>query len=423
MKKIMMIRALFALAVTLCAAFAAAQQIPDNPPSAQGGTIDQLEHQQLPPPVQGGGIEERIAKIQELGVTVRQAEKVLATETRPAVRGQAINASCNAKQEISRLRQELAALRSRQARTDGKVSRLESSDKEQNKRLDKLDDAVLGVKDKDGKREGGLVKKTDSIYQHLAGADGKLGTEDDTIALSAKNGNEAYKHMAGEDGKVGTEDDTIILVSNTAHDAYDALSGKDGKIGTADDPLKRLGAQIAGAASQGAVWWIGVIAVLALTLSVLNLLRGRAVAATPTSGGAPAPGTAPAAATSGAVVAPATVVAPAIVAPATGATPATGGGTPAPAPAAAPNITSMSIDSGVMAGNEAFSADISNLVAGATFAFEEDATGHREALLNPVVTATGVSGLTPPVGASGLYRFIATNPDGQEAEKDFTFNP
>lgn len=226
-----MIRALFALVVSICcAAFAAAQPIPD--PASQGGQIDNLDGQ-VSPPVQGGAVDERIvreAKIQELGNTVRQAEKVLATETRPSLRGQAIVASCDAKKEISRLRQQLAALGRRQSATEGKVTKLDSRMGKLEKSDATQNDILLGVKGEDGKRTGGYTTWREGVDKLLRGPDEKEGTTDDVRYVlyggdGDKNVREIAESASTDAGNAKTEADTAKTAAESAKQTAASAAG------------------------------------------------------------------------------------------------------------------------------------------------------------------------------------------------------
>ncbi len=139
------------------------------------------------------------------------------------------------------------------------------------------------------RKVGELVKKTDSIYQQLAGDDGKIGTNDDRLVLISEKADQAYLHIAGADGQIGTNDDTQVLIKDTADAAFDALAGKDGLIGTSDDILKQLSQQITGAASQVWLWLVGLIALVSLVLHVFDFRKKKSPLALPLTAAVPDP--------------------------------------------------------------------------------------------------------------------------------------
>lgn len=136
------VTALIALIVTLCAAFAAAQHIPDDPPSASGGaTVDTNNDTTVAAKEQ---------QIKELDKKAEEADRTLQTRTDPETRSQAILDACASKQEANGLRQELAALKNRQSTsnervanfqtaTNSKIGRLQASDAKQNGQIKQLD--------------------------------------------------------------------------------------------------------------------------------------------------------------------------------------------------------------------------------------------------------------------------------------------
>lgn len=409
--KSIMLRALFALIVTFCcAAMAAAQQIPDNPPPAQGGQIDNLDGQ-ADPPVQGGAVDQirdpevqqKLDRIQELERESAQADKVLATETRPAVRGQAINDSCNAKQEIGRLRQELSALRGRQARTDGKVRNLQSSDKGQNERLNKIDDTVFGAKDKDGKRTGGTVKSVKDLESWRQ----KLIAENGDLWWIAANRGEIDKATA-------ITPDAAAFFAAAKEAGYDDGSGRfnAGKfLGVLKDHEDRL-RQVEG---NSWVSWLGIALALLVTLAVvfggiyllglIKSLAGKAfiehvdLESRVDNEVGSIKSRLDVLESAAGIIPPVPAPAPAPV-------------TPAPAPITDPVINSMSISTGTT--GDAFVLDgVFDGTESVVFIDDFSLTPYPATV---TVTATQITGTVPDVyGITGPFSVVATNRAGRNS--------
>jgi len=257
--KNVIIAALVAAIVVLLSSSAFGQNVDRNPFSPEGAAFK---------------VEQRLQRL--------KAQSAVESIDQSAARLKVAEAKASAAQAQAN------AAKAAAARASSGVQRLGGELKGVRKDTDKLSDTVYGPKGKDGNRAGGLVSENAKLQDwrkkldaSLAGPDGEFGTADDVVTGISEGLQETNRDVYGYEDESGKSHPGVLEV----------VWGKDGKGGLRQG-FAVLKEQIAGAASQGAVWWVGIIAVLSLLLSALNFLRGRGQSTTagiPASGGAASP--------------------------------------------------------------------------------------------------------------------------------------
>jgi len=266
---------------------------------------------------------------------------------------------------------------------------------------------------------GNTVKADHEI---LVGKDGKGGLRADTEGLRFTVYGGVLEDGKKEDGlMVWSQGITRLLKGpNEKSDADDFYKVLYGDVEKGEKNVREIATEAKKAAEGKASNWVWLIAGAALLFGLINLALHildnykSATSATATTTTTP-PTTPP---TSGGGTAAATGTATA----ATGT--ATAGGTPA-APGSAPAITRVTPNKGPMAGGVVLTITGNNFDPAAEITVVEEATGGFVTVVGATIAANGkkITMTLPARGASGLYKIVIKNADGQTAEIPFTYDP
>lgn len=342
-------------------------------------------------------------------LAVAQAADPLAADTASAYYGREMTqVDQQAREGVRQVEGRTTQLEGRMTFAEGRIGNLEQ--RRTIRRGPSKGAIALDLLNGKGNKSGALsdIKKLNEwrtkVDKELAGPDGEFGTKDDVVPKMSQNLEEVQGDIYGYTDKEG----------KSHPGALEVLLGKDGKSGLSGG-YAALKKQLEGVASASALTWVGIIAGLALLLSLVNYFRGNgrssstptattttppALAPTPSPRPSPAPRPTP-----GPTPTP---IPPIVPTPAPGPVPVPA---PAPAPTATdPVVHSMSINSGTV--GDAF--EIDGVFDGSeTVDFIDNAsfTTYRATV---TVTADKITGTVPDTsGTTGTFSVVVTNSAGK----------